>query len=68
MSIFVLGSRQGIFIINLRYTLFLFLKSLKLVNNFISRKKQILFYVPIFLGTHVCFNIFKSSKIMSITK
>lgn len=46
MSIFVIGIKSDIYIINLNYTLFLFFKALNFLKCFIQTKKRIIFYLP----------------------
>jgi ribosomal protein S2 len=46
MSNFIIGYRLGITILDLRYSLFLLLKSLKFLNFLLKRKHTIFFYLP----------------------
>jgi len=49
MSIFVLGYKSNMYVINLNYTLFLFYKSLRIFKIFVKKRKRIMFYVPFFV-------------------
>ena len=62
MSAFIVGSKFNFFLINLNYTVFLFIKSLLFLRIFLKKKKKIIMYVPVELQGCVKFLQRKASK------